>query len=714
MRIVSFLTGVVLVVLSVLDVHGQTPGEIGQQGVLTDSLGNPISSGTFNMEFRLYSEEEGGTAVWTETQSVTVDEGVYSVGLGSVTPIELPFDAQYWLGISVDGGLELAPRLAFTAAPYARRAASVDAVSADALEDGSITTAKLADGAVDPSKINTAGTESGQVLVTNDTSGLGWGGVVQAIPNQGILTRKISAAGGATGQILTVGGDTVGWADPEEITGGALPNKSVRSVKLNSTDGEVGTVLLAAGEDSVVWGPVQTGTIADGAVTLPKLSSAGGSNGEVLVNRADSADWGLIGSSSIEVRSVNSARISTSGGANGQILTVTGDSASWRNPAGIEEGSISNDKISTVGAANGTVLTAAGGDTASWAPVTVGTANLQNNSVTPAKISGAGAQAGQVMTRTGQGQNVAWADVNPATFAAGSVGLQKLNTNGASADDLLIFNGTAPQWQANPGLPLPFFGETGANDSTSFQITNPIQFSTQNPIDNAFALHGVMSSTVGGPQATAVRGENRATSAFGIGVWGSHSGGGWGVYGSTPNGLAVYGSSLDGHAGYFDGRVTIIGTLQKSAGSFTIDHPLDPENKTLSHSFVESPDMMNIYNGTVVLDGGGSASVTLPEWFDALNRDFRYQLTPIGGPAPNLHVAQEISGNSFSIAGGPPGLKISWQVTGIRDDAYARSNPIVVEEDKSPEDRGRYLNPAAFGVSAERSTAPEQQVGINR
>ncbi len=100
------------------------------------------------------------------------------------------------------------------------------------------------------------------------------------------------------------------------------------------------------------------------------------------------------------------------------------------------------------------------------------------------------------------------------------------------------------------------------------------------------------------------------------------------------------------------------GHLSKLSGSFKIDHPLDPANKYLYHSFVESPDMMNIYNGNAILDGGGEAIVTLPEWFETLNRDFRYQLTAVGAPGPNLYVAEEISGNHFKIAGGQPGAKV--------------------------------------------------------
>ena len=158
---------------------------------------------------------------------------------------------------------------------------------------------------------------------------------------------------------------------------------------------------------------------------------------------------------------------------------------------------------------------------------------------------------------------------------------------------------------------------------------------------------------------------------------------------SSYPGLKVY--------GYAD----ITGNLSKGGGSFKIDHPLDPENKYLYHSFVESPDMMNVYNGNVILNDDGEAVVELPEYFSALNRDFRYQLTAIGAPGPNLYVANKISGNQFTIAGGEPGMEVSWQVTGIRKDPYAEANRIQVEVEKASQDKGKYLHPQAYGLSAE-------------
>ena len=184
------------------------------------------------------------------------------------------------------------------------------------------------------------------------------------------------------------------------------------------------------------------------------------------------------------------------------------------------------------------------------------------------------------------------------------------------------------------------------------------------------------------------------------GVWGKSTGAGTAVYGqATSSGLA----------GRFTGSVVVEGNLivqgalfSKNGGSFRIDHPLDPANKFLSHSFVESPEMKNIYDGNVTTDASGSATVTLPDYFEALNRDYRYQLTVLGQFAQAI-VSREIAGNSFEIQTDKPGVKVSWQVTGIRQDAYAKAKPIVVEEFKPADEKGLYLYPAGFGAGEEKS-----------
>jgi len=195
-----------------------------------------------------------------------------------------------------------------------------------------------------------------------------------------------------------------------------------------------------------------------------------------------------------------------------------------------------------------------------------------------------------------------------------------------------------------------------------------------------------------------IRASATGGSGYNYGVFGSASGSGttnYGVYGEEEAGGT-------GAAGYFWGDVEITGNLTGGKGGSKIDHPLDPEHKYLQHNWVESSDMMNIYNGNVLLDRNGEAWVELPDWFEALNRDFRYQLTCIGGFAP-VYVGEKISGGRFRIAGGSPDMEISWQVTGIRQDAFARQNPLEVETEKQAQERGKYLHPEAWGFARTRS-----------
>jgi len=141
------------------------------------------------------------------------------------------------------------------------------------------------------------------------------------------------------------------------------------------------------------------------------------------------------------------------------------------------------------------------------------------------------------------------------------------------------------------------------------------------------------------------------------------------------------------------GDASVIGAISKGSGTFVIDHPLDPRNMLLYHSFVESPDVKNIYDGIAELDEKGQATIELPSYFLALNKDFRYLATPIGESMPNLHITREVRKRFlglfgdivFTISGGEPGGRISWQVTGIRHDPYILARPIINEVEKGPD-----------------------------
>ena len=172
-------------------------------------------------------------------------------------------------------------------------------------------------------------------------------------------------------------------------------------------------------------------------------------------------------------------------------------------------------------------------------------------------------------------------------------------------------------------------------------------------------------------------------------------------------GDGVDGYAGSGYAGNFTGDVLVSGTLSATTKHFKIDHPLDPANKYLVHASVESSEMKNIYDGNVTTDGDGHATVQLPDWFQALNTEFRYQLTVIGQFAQAI-VAHKIENNRFEIKTSLPNVEVSWQVTGVRQDAYAQANPLVVEQEKDARTRGYYIRPELFGAP------PEKQIKFAR
>jgi hypothetical protein len=118
------------------------PQTMSYQGVLRDASGNVVPNGSYSLTFRMYLASAGGGAIWQETQSVSVSDGLVNVTLGTVAPLALDFDVPYWLGVSVGGGAELTPRVRLTPAPYAHYAAVANEVvggsgDSDWVESGS-------------------------------------------------------------------------------------------------------------------------------------------------------------------------------------------------------------------------------------------------------------------------------------------------------------------------------------------------------------------------------------------------------------------------------------------------------------------------------------------------------------------------------------------------------------------------------------------------
>jgi hypothetical protein len=234
---------------------------------------------------------------------------------------------------------------------------------------------------------------------------------------------------------------------------------------------------------------------------------------------------------------------------------------------------------------------------------------------------------------------------------------------------------------SSTGLNAPGFGGAGVQGTGSSAVD-----------PSSYAGAGVQA--IGGPGTASQRGGS------GIEAYGGADGGdGEGVAGDFSGDVNVR------------GNLWVTGSILASTKDFKIDDPRDPANKYLVHTSVESPDAETVYNGNITTDAKGYATVALPAYFDAENIDPRYQLTVIGAFAQAVVWRQE-SHNQFTIRTGHGHVTVSWQVTGIRNDPYARSVRAPAEQAKAAADRGRYLYPAGYGrpASAAIDQAPRPTV----
>jgi hypothetical protein len=284
----------------------------------------------------------------------------------------------------------------------------------------------------------------------------------------------------------------------------------------------------------------------------------------------------------------------------------------------------------------------------------------------------------------------------PGVQGNGAVGVQGIHLDGSGAAPGVEGVTQSGQTDASGVRGIVASNASGAGSAGVWGINN-------GSATNTAGAKGSINSNA--DYSAGVRGENSGTSCCGFGVVGFHAGQGIGIGGYAPNGFGVFGWSPNNWAAYFDGAVEVVrdlhvnGTLYKGAGAFRIDNPLDPAHSYLQHSFVESPQMMNVYNGNITTDAKGFATVHFPKWFQVLNKDFRYQLTVIDKAHWTARAAvwEKIHENHFTIRTDQGNVDVSWQVTGVRHDLYANAHRIQVVVPKRGQADGTYLHPRLYG-----------------
>jgi trimeric autotransporter adhesin len=638
-----------------------------------------VITGTAGATFAIYGEESGGSPLWLETQNIQADaKGNYTVQLGATKPEGLPLDLftsgeARWLGVMINGGQEQ-PRVLLLSVPYALKAADAETVG------GLPASAFLLAGAANAAALsNNGSTNGGANAVTPAVSGTGttdfiplWTNSAGGLGNSVLFqsgtgsTAKVGINSTTPASTLDVNGAVTARGNLSlPATGAAAAAAGKNSQPLSFAASSYNSSIGAAVSQNFRWQAEPTGNnTAQTSGTLNLLYGAGANT---------PAETGL----KIGPKGVLSF-------APGQTFPGTGP------------GTITGVKA-------GTDLT--GGGTSGDVTLNLDTTKvpqLAASNTFTANNSFAGTVG--ITTSPASALNVHGNIATDSVFGFSQiqqVSSPYLTYISAPASETLGFfaNGTqqmtiAPSGNVGIGTTAPGAG-LDMSGGLTINGTGATLFSTQYKGSNSFALN--VDPGTGGANGWTLY-------DYGNGFWTAGITQAYGMVGinqgspSYPLDVLTEGGT---YAAFFGGDIDVDGSVTEPDGLTKIDDPLDPANKYLYHSFVESQDMMNIYNGNVTTDAEGNATVQMPDWFEALNRDFRYQLTVIGQFA-QAYVSGELADREFNIKTDKPNVKVSWQITGVRQDAWANAHRIPVEVEKSAAERGNYLHPELFGASRDK------------
>jgi hypothetical protein len=727
-------------------------------GRATDSSSKPLT-GLVGITFALYEQETGGPALWLETQNVQLDAaGRYTIFLGTTRPEGLPPDIFFsgqarWIGVQVAGQAEQ-PRAMLLSVPYAMKAG--DAATVGGLPPSAFMlaapVASNGSHAIDAASTQPTASVTAPASSSVTTSG----GSANTIPmfttgtniqNSALTQTGITAVNVAAKLNLPATGAATATTGKisrsEDFVASAFNSTSNAAVAQtfqleaepagNNTATPSGTLSLLFGSGTVA--PTETGlkinskgilTFAAGQ-TFPGAGkgtitsvvagtglTGGGTTGAVTLNlnTATIPQLGRANDFTAPQEFQANAGFGAAPSGNGYTpLSVGGNTnfGTWlsianSSPGGHTWNIVSAGSGNAEGAGNLGITDLTGASTI-WLEGNTNTANLNASGTATASTlnadplsKNAGGPTPGIVFGAGSGEGIASNRViGPTRY-----GLD-FYTDFTSRMSILQ-NGRVGIGTSSPGAQLAIVASANGIPAAYIQATDAPGGSGQNGSDglDAYGSSGDVNSasTGGGHGITAYGG----TGGNGGGMGGIFQGAdalfaGYGVYATGGN---TTGDGLNGYAGDFNGDLNVTGNIYSGNITVKIDHPLDPANKYLAQSSLQSPDMMNFYNGNIVTDADGNAVVVMPDWVEAINRDFRYQLTVIGQFAQAI-VGEKIAAHHFTIRTDKPNVEVSWQVTGVRQDAWANAHRTPVEQEKNTQEQGHYLHPELYGAPEEAS-----------
>ncbi len=407
----------------------QVPREISYQGILTAPNGNPLPPNTYSLTIKIYDQATGGTALFTETQSVEITKGVFDVRIGGSTPGGIPtsltFDRPYYLGLTVGTDPELAPRTKFTAAPYSFKAITAD--SAMHVARNSVGAENIKDASVTLAKLDATGAAPGQFLGYTG-SALSW-----LSPDNAVVTSlngqrgDINLVAGSNttivrnGNQFTINSSSAGISSVNSVDHAiAITNPTGPSVTLSLVPGGITNPLLA--DDAI-----STSKLRDGAVTTPKIAVGAVTSDQILD--------GSIATVDLANGAVTPAKLNSTGAVSGQSLFYNGTSIVWGNPSpgGAAGGdltgtypnpSIAPNAVTTTKIADGAVTTPKLADGA------VTTTKITDGSVTTPKLADGSVTTPKLVDGAVTTAKITDGSVTTPKLADGSVTTPKL-ANGA-------------------------------------------------------------------------------------------------------------------------------------------------------------------------------------------------------------------------------------------------------------------------------------------